>query len=420
MESRLALTGSNAGKRLPASGVDRLSTLAVPLQPQGGKSAPLSAKPGLRAERGGGVRQYVHTAIATSRQTEFEGSTRKWIEQVRRSKRFKHLVAVVHSLARCGRDQEAKELMACGRYFRRGDSPCGTVKLQPCRCNSIFCPECASRRARPLQERILKRLRPQKYHYFFLTLTVPNWQHISRKKLDGLIAQFSKLRKLKLWKVIVRGGVYSTEATNNAKTRMWHPHLHVLLECTDALPETWLEELKAAWGKLSGSKYLHIERMYGIDEKGRKRRKVNAAALRELIKYATKAASFGDSPELVNEFLEAFKDVRRVQAFGSFLGAMKEAEEETREEEHPETEKPGDLIGCSCGMCRWRDVHWSSELIHISQTILAFDGTRQLRLFDSGADPPCEIVNGTDNSTAIALRAVQRTPTLFDVAPLAF
>jgi len=64
-------------------------------------------------------------------------------------------------------------------------------------------------------------------------------------------------------------------------------------------------------------------------------------------------------------------------------------------------------------------------LFHISQTVLAFDGTRQLRLFDSGADPPIEVVSErsgeeTENGTGITLGAIPKASSLFDVAPMAF
>src|SRR5260370_42604661 len=41
-------------------------------------------------------------------------------------------------------------------------------------------------------------------------------------------------------------------------------------------------------------------------------------------------------------------------------------------------------------MCSWMVGVRCRELVHISQTVLAFDGTPQLKLFDSGSDPPAE------------------------------
>jgi len=311
----------------------------------------------------------------------FRGSTLEYLDGERKRKRFKHLMQMVHSLALCGREAQARALMSCGRYFQKIVFPCGTVKLLPHNCDSVFCPECASRRSKPLQEKILSRVNQSKYHYFFLTLTVRNWPELDREGLNQLIRQFAKLRGLNDWKEQVRGGVYSVEATHNRETGEWHPHIHVLLECKRTLPDDWLGNLKASWQRITGSHVLRLERMYGTDKRGRRTRRLNRAGLKELIKYATKSASFEDRPELVNAFLDAFEHIRRMQSFGSFLGAVKEAEAN----EVPEPEEP---VGCSCGLCVWAQGVRSPELVHISQTVLAFDGTRQLRLFDSGSDPP--------------------------------
>jgi hypothetical protein len=161
----------------------------------------------------------------------------------------------------------------------------------------------------------------------------------------------------------------------------------VLIECGRRLPADWLGNLKAAWKVLTGSKYINIERMYGLTANGRNKRGVNRRALRELVKYSTKAAEFSCEPQRVGEFLDAFKDVRRMQSFGSFKGMVKEAKKEADAEENPRSWEP---IGCKCGLCTWGMLTWSREPVHISQTILFSDGTRQLRLFDSGADPPLE------------------------------
>src|SRR6266702_3172181 len=121
------------------------------------------------------------------------------------------------------------------------------------------------------------------------------------------------------------------------------------LSCDDRNRKTASDGLdfQVASGMVSDHWRLHVinlEEMYGIDKKGRKKRKVNMQAVRELVKYATKAASFGNSPELVDSFLIAFENVRRMQSFGSFLGVEKEAEKELEQ-------TPGDfeLVGCKCG-----------------------------------------------------------------------
>jgi hypothetical protein len=387
----MALTGGNAGERPPAPGVVgslACSSLALPMQPQGSKRAPLPES-GVLSGRGGGDRPYVHTPIGTSHGHTFTGSTSQYLERERKKFRFKYLMAVVASMARCGREDQARALMSCGRYFERINFPCGSYKLIPHYCDSVFCPECAARRSKPLQEKILGRLNQKKYHYFFLTLTVRNWKDLTNAGLRRLLKQFAKIRGLDAWKKEVRGGVYSVETTYNSETQEWHPHLHVLLECRQALPSEWLGNLKASWRRVTGSHVIHIERMYGTNQARDKKRRLNRAGLKELVKYATKSASFGHSPELVDTFLTAFENVRRMQSFGSFLGVQKEADKEAEKVSDP-TEDKFALVGCKCGMCTWIVGVRCHDLVHISQTVLAFDGSRQLKLFDSGTDPPGE------------------------------
>jgi len=287
----------------------------------------------------------------------------------------------------------------------------------------MFCPDCAGRRSKPLQEKILKRVDRTKHDYFMATVTLKNWKVLDRESLDRFIEAFAKLRESELWKSEVSGGSYSLEATYNRVTGEWHPHAHCLIECGKRLRRDWIFELQDLWLRVTGvyfdepSHVIHLVPIYSVTKKGRKVRKFNHSAVRELVKYSTKAADFSDQPARVMEFYRAFRNVRRVQMFGSFLGAQKEVEREEKDEKQ-------ELVGCACGLCRWCDAK-PAGYFHISQTVLAFDGTRQLRLFDSGADPPIEVVserNGreTENGTGITLGAILKTSSLFDVAPMAF
>src|SRR5260370_17719059 len=101
-------------------------------------------------------------------------------------------MAVVWSMAKCGREEQARALMSCGRYFERINFPCGSYKLIPHYCDSVFCPNCAARRPKPLQKRILKRINRANYHYFFLTLTVKNSKELTPKILMPLHNQLSQ------------------------------------------------------------------------------------------------------------------------------------------------------------------------------------------------------------------------------------
>lgn len=423
MGTTVTLTECNGGDRHSASGVavvpevsfrelrdyveifreaSEFERVEPSLQPLGDKTpAPSPVERGLRAGGEGGRGEYLDTSLATSRHGEPEawtGSTLESVEFNRNRIRNKTLLQLYHSLWDTGRDLEAKKLIGCGRWFRPSKPlPCGTRFLLPYHCNSVFCPECASRRSKPLQKLVFERVKPKKYRYFFLTLTVRNIPSLTREALDGIVRSFAKLRRTALWKEEVRGGVYSIETTFNRATGEWHPHLHVLLECKRRLPAPWLGNLKAEWKRFTGSWVIRLDAMFGVSSKGKKQRRINRAALKELVKYATKAASFAQEPARVAEFLDAFKNVRRMQSFGSFKGVVAQAKEES-----DATPKNWEPCGCKCGLCTWGMVEWEREPVHISQTVLFPDGSRQLRLFDSGSDPPREGAFVSDECNRIA------------------
>ena len=405
--------------RPPASGVDGLPAcfVAPPLQPQGGKSAPLSPSGVCEGERGGGERAYVHTDRNISPEI-FFGRSIDGFERERNRQRYKHLANIAHALSEGGEHEAGLRLLGCGAWFRRFNFGCGTYKLVPYPCDSIFCPDCSARRSKPLQDRVLARMDQKNCDYFFLTVTVKSWEELTRAKINRLVAMFGELRESDEWRDAgILGGVYSIEATYTHAG--WHPHLHILIETRrGAFALQHLDRFKKRWLSITGNSHvMRLEKMYGKTKKGRKTRKINGSALRELVKYATKSASFACRSDKVLEFFNAFRNVRRMQAFGSFLGTVKEPEQEEKENET-------ELVGCACGLCRWCDGK-PAGLFHISQTVLAFDGTRQLRLFDSGADPPIEVVSGrsgkeTDDGAGITLGAILKTSSLFDVAPMAF
>jgi hypothetical protein len=308
-------------------------------------------------------------------------------ERDRNRSRFKTLAAVSFALQRSGDGKEKQSglnLLRCGRWFRQLEFPkCEgqTKKLVPFHCDSMFCPECAGRRSKTLQDRILGKIDQKKFDYFFLTLTVKSWEALTREAIDRLIGMLRELRESDDWRDAgIVGGVYSIEATYTRAG--WHPHLHILIEVRKrALSRDFLARFKMRWLAITGDSYvLHLEKLHGINAKGRKVRRIDARSLRELVKYATKAAGFSHQPNRVLEFYRAFKNVRRAQAFGSYLGSLGEDKEE-------KAKKSNEFIGCACGKCRWKDAV-PCGLYHVSQTELRADGERQLKLFAFDSSPP--------------------------------
>lgn len=71
-------------------------------------------------------------------------------------------------------------------------------------------------------------------------------------------------------------------------------------------------------------------------------------AAREVLKYITKVADFGDVPEAVEQFATAVRGARLIQTFGSWYGVKLDA---PADERHPE--EWGEFK-CACGCNMWR------------------------------------------------------------------
>jgi len=188
--------------------------------------------------------------------------------------------------------------------------------------------------------------------------------------------------------------VRSIECVYEPESKSWHPHIHVLFEAPRRLPWWWLVLLKAAWNRITGdARYLRLQRAYSVTKRGKKKYgRIDAKALREVCKYVTKCAAFAGEHLLVDEFLTAFKGVRRVQCFGSFHGAA--AREFGRV-------PGGDDSGIAESERRLSEDGYVKPPFraHLSDTVVNADGTRQLtfvfaermREYLECCDPPWEL-----------------------------
>jgi len=361
-------------------------SVASPMQLEAGKlpSVPRAGfATGNETEEGRAPARYVHTVIGTSSQGAWRGSSREGVILTRRHRRATLVGRIVTSLNACGRESEAKSLSMCGRCFRKRRLPCGALDVRPLPCDHLFCPDCAAARARPIQKKVLAGCRVRGKHFQFLTLTVPNVPTLTRELVRKLVKDFAKLRRGRVWKrcspgkgtwEAIVGGVFSVECTWRPKTRTWHLHIHALIHGPRSFSKERLALLRAEWLRITGNaKYLKLQRLYRLSRRGKKIfGKADRKALRELVKYVTKAAAFAAQPALVDEFLTAFEGVRRVQAFGSFLGVLKDAERD-----------PGDETeSFVCRHCNgshlWRDCK-NEGIATRDEVELAPDGTWQLK-----------------------------------------
>lgn len=161
-----------------------------------------------------------------------------------------------------------------------------------------------------------------------ITLTMKNvtLDEAPRTLLRDLMKSFSKLRRTKLFKSNVKGGVVSVEITDKGKGL--HPHLHALVDCrwlalktpaphrddTAAEMRTKFrcaaQELQAAWAAALGQEEppsLWI-------------RRASAGAATEVMKYALKTEDALNCQGEIAPILRMLDACRTVATWGSLRG----------------------------------------------------------------------------------------------------
>lgn len=380
--------------------------MAGPLQPLAGKLPPVPRAgfaAGDEAEEGAREARYVHKIGTSPKVLAFRSFSAEGRELERMGKRDKLTRQVVNSLNRCGREKQAKALATCGEFFDVWAKPSGEVKLLPCPCDSMFCPECANRRARPLIKKLRGMVNRRGRSYWFLTLTVPNVENLSRQDISQISKQFAELWDSWVFQEVedetgkpfrIFGGVRSIECVYEPDSKTWHPHIHVLFEAPRRLPRWWLVLLKTAWIRITGdARFLHLQRAYSVTKRGKKKyNRLNANALKEVCKYVTKCAEFAGDFLLVDEFLRAFKGVRRIQCFGSFHGkARGEFEREPGEDDQERLEAEASLSEQGYSRLPFRAHLSDTEVVQDGSRQLRFDFMERVRVYNATCDPPWEL-----------------------------
>lgn len=150
---------------------------------------------------------------------------------------------IAHKLDRCCREPMVFQCTETATY-----------RIHEARCRSRVCPRCARFRAWSLTTRItecVKRMDAPR----FLTLTMRSSDSPLREQLITLRKHFANLRRSPLWKKKVVAGVYAIEVTINEETRLWHPHIHVIMD-GDFVAQ---RQLLAVWESIVGDRAgVHI------------------------------------------------------------------------------------------------------------------------------------------------------------------
>jgi hypothetical protein len=165
----------------------------------------------------------------------------------RRSK----IVDSLHFVGGAEERRMATTIAGCGRFPIVALTEEGRVYVRTMMCHHRLCPTCGRHRAKQVAVAIteaIKRMNAPR----FLTLTLKSEDRLLGDSLKYLADSFRRLRESRVWRDRVRGGIYAVEVTYNAKSGMWHAHLHCIFD-GEFFPQKMLSD---AWKEASRGSYI--------------------------------------------------------------------------------------------------------------------------------------------------------------------
>lgn len=207
------------------------------------------------------------------------------------------------------------------------------VRLSEKRCRSRCCPRCRRFRAREVQHRLIAACKLMDSTRF-LTLTLVSTDAPLRDQLLELRRSFARLRRDRVWRTRVVGGIYCVEVTWSQELRMWHPHLHAVIDGA-YFPKRAIVE---TWKKASRGSYI-VDIQY-----------VHSAS--RIASYIAKYVSKGDDASKVPDYKLAewavsVHGLRLVHSFGSLHGVQLVEKPERSPGVSIEVVNPNELARCN-------------------------------------------------------------------------
>lgn len=172
-------------------------------------------------------------------------------------------------------------------------------------CHDRFCVPCGRTRAHVVADNLRRRLAPTPHR--LLTLTLRHSDTPLHSQLTRLFLSFKRLRSRTFWRQRVTGGAAVLELAFNDQTRLWHPHLHVILQGRYMLHSS----LRALWLEITGdSDIVDIRILH------------NAPSIVSYItKYITKPlpARLYSDPDVLRAAIVALNHRKTVFSFGTWV-----------------------------------------------------------------------------------------------------
>jgi len=158
----------------------------------------------------------------------------------------------------------------------------GLVRVASSNCKLRWCPLCASAKANYISRNCEAWLKSHKQPKM-LTLTLKHSSAPLKFQIDNLYESFRKLRKSKLLKEKVAGGIWFFQLKKSKSDSLWHPHLHCLIS-SEYLPQQLLSKL---WYKITlTSNVVDIRSI-----------KDNESASKEVARYCARPCKMSDLSE---------------------------------------------------------------------------------------------------------------------------
>lgn len=216
---------------------------------------------------------------------------------------------VYNALRRTGQTgNRIHDFTECGKHayvFQSVEDP-DIYTLGGSTCHDRFCLPCARERSRVIATNVKDKLESERAR--FLTLTLKSTTESLLDLLAKLSGDFTALRRTKLWRHKVTGGVAFLEVKWIERTQRWHPHLHCLVQGR-YIPQ---DELSKTWLRITHTSHV-IDIRIASD---------NAHVTHYITKYASKPLDHTVvmNPDKLDEAILAMKGKRLCTTFGSWRG----------------------------------------------------------------------------------------------------
>lgn len=196
----------------------------------------------------------------------------------------------------------------CGRnaWVLRSRTDPDHLRVASTKCHDRWCRPCQRERAARIAANLRGKLLGGCHR--FVTLSLRSSDADLPTQLDRLHSCLRCLRRSAWWSTRVTGGAAFIELTRNAVTRLWHPHVHLIVE-GKYLPQG---DLSRRWLAVTGDSPIVDVRLVRDD----------AAVARYVAKYLCKAvpAAIVRDPASLDTAMRALKGRRTMTTFGAWRG----------------------------------------------------------------------------------------------------